>query len=139
MGKSAKRLAPRHVWTVFGAISLALGVIGIVVPLLPTTPFLILAAYFFSRGSRRLHGWLVNHNYFGPPIRNWREHRAVSFRAKLSALSAIVLIFLSSLFLGVPGWALAAQGGVLACVAVFLITRPSPPESRSRAHRSAEP
>ncbi len=70
------RLTRRHIWTTLGVAALALGIVGVVVPLLPTTPFLILAAYLFSRGSGRLHAWLVDHPTFGPPIRHWREHRA---------------------------------------------------------------
>lgn len=129
MGGRARRYLPRQLWTVLGAISLGLGVVGIALPLLPTTPFLILAAYCFSRGSRKLQMWLLNHAYFGPPIRNWREHRAISAGAKRSALLAIVLVFLLSLLLGAPGWVLAAQAVILVSVAVFLVTRPSPPES----------
>lgn len=137
MPESAQRAARRHLWTTFGAIALALGAIGVLVPLLPTTPFLILAAYFFSRGSQRLHDWLIDHRVFGPPIRNWREHRAISTKAKLSALIAIVLIFALSVVLEAPGWALALQGVILIGVAVFLLTRPSPPGSmaQERAER----
>ncbi len=122
------RLTRRHVWTALGAVALALGIVGVVVPLLPTTPFLILAAYLFSRGSGRLHAWLVDHPTFGPPIRHWREHRAVSRRAKVSASIAIVLIFAFSVVLALPAWALALQAIVLGGVAGFLITRPTPPK-----------
>ena len=118
---------PRRLWAVVGGISLAIGVVGIVIPLLPTTPFLILAAYCFSRGSRRLHDWLLGHPVFGPPVRDWREHRAVSRRAKFSAMIAIALIFALSVFLEAPGWALALQGVILVSVAVYLLTRPAPP------------
>ena len=112
-----------------GGIAFGIGVVGVVVPLLPTTPFLILAAYCFSRGSRRLHAWLIDHRTFGPPIRDWREHRAISRKAKFSAMVAVVLIFSLSIFLQAPLWALALQGIVLAGVAVFLLTRPTPPKS----------
>ena len=127
MPESTQRFARRHLWTILGTVALGLGIVGILVPLLPTTPFLILAAYLFSRGSQRLHTWLVNHRVLGPPIRNWRQHGAVSTRAKLSALVAILLIFLLSVAMEVPGWALAAQGAILVGVAVFLLTRPTPP------------
>lgn len=121
--------AARRLWVAVGGIALGIGVVGVVVPLLPTTPFLILAAYCFSRGSRRLHAWLIGHRTFGPPIRDWREHRAISRKAKFSAMVAIVLIFSLSIVLQAPLWALALQGIVLAGVAVFLLTRPTPPKS----------
>lgn len=127
MPESMPGLSRRHIWTMLGAVSLSLGVVGIVVPLLPTTPFLILAAYCFSRGSRRLHAWLVNHRTLGPPVRDWREHRAISRRAKLSAMIAIALIFAVSVFLEAPVWMIALQGIILGGVAVFLLTRPAPP------------
>ena len=137
MPNPAHRCARRHLWTMLGAVALALGVIGILVPLLPTTPFLILAAYFFSRGSQRLHDWLTGHRLFGPPVRDWREHGAISTKAKLSALIAIVVIFALSVVLEAPRWALALQGVILIGVAVFLLTRPSPPGSmaQERAER----
>ena len=120
-------VASRRLWVIAGGTALGIGVVGIVVPLLPTTPFLILAAYCFSRGSRRLHDWLLNHRTLGPPIRDWREHRSVSGQAKFSAMIAIALIFALSVVLDAPGWALALQGVVLGAVAVFLLTRPAPP------------
>ena len=120
-------VASRRLWVIAGGTALGIGVVGIVVPLLPTTPFLILAAYCFSRGSRRLHDWLLNHRTLGPPIRDWREHRSVSGQAKFSAMIAIALIFALSVVLDAPGWALALQGVILGGVALFLLTRPAPP------------
>ena len=121
--------ASRRLWVAVGGIALGVGIVGILVPLLPTTPFLILAAYCFSRGSGRLHSWLVNHRTFGPPVRDWRRHRAVSRKSKLAAMIAIALIFALSVFLEAPAWAIALQGIILGGVVVFLLTRPTPPES----------
>ncbi len=135
MPESARHFVRRRLWTMLGAVALGLGVVGILVPLLPTTPFLILAAYLFSRGSRRLHAWLVNHRLLGPPIRNWRRHRAVSTRAKLSALIAMLLIFVFSYAVAVPRWALAIQGVILAGVAIFLVSRPTPPSATGGEER----
>lgn len=69
-----------------GWMALVLGVIGIAVPLLPTTPFLLLAAACFLRSSARLHAWLMGHRWLGPYLRNYRDHRAMSRRAKITAL-----------------------------------------------------
>ncbi len=111
-----------------GWLSLGLGIIGIPLPLLPTTPFLLLAAFCFARGSERWHQWLITHPSFGPPILNWQEHRAISRGAKrVGTLSMGGLLLLSGL-LGVPPWALAAQAAVLVAVGIFLWSHAEPPE-----------
>ena len=124
---AAWQFARRHFWMALGWASLVLGALGVLLPLLPTTPFLILAAYAFSRGSERLHAWLLNHRVFGPPIENWRRHRAISTGARRTALAAMALILAISVVADVPAWALAVQAVILTGVAIFLLTRPLPP------------
>lgn len=114
----------KPIYFALGWLALALGLVGIPVPGLPTTPFLLLAAFFFSRSSRRIHDWLTSHALFGPPIRDWAERGAISRRAKVTALLAMAAVFALSLTLGLPGWALAAQALSLAAVALFILTRP---------------
>ncbi len=118
----------RIVWLLAGLLCLGAGVLGVFLPLLPTTPFLLLAAFCFARGSARLHDWLVTHPKLGPPITQWREHGAISVQAKILAGVALAVTFAISLMLDIPGWALAAQAVVLAVVALFLFTRPAPPQ-----------
>lgn len=77
---------------VTGVVAVALGTVGIFVPLLPTTPFLLLAAACFIRSSPRLYRWLITHRWFGSYIKNYREHRALPLRVKIPAL---VLLWLS--------------------------------------------
>lgn len=72
-------------YVVLGLLSLGLGAIGAFVPLLPTVPFLILAAFFFARGSGRLDGWIRSHRHFGPPIEAWRNERRISRKGKRAA------------------------------------------------------
>ena len=72
-----------------GIISVGLAAIGVFVPLLPTTPFLLLAAACFIRSSDRLYHWLVTHRWFGPHIRNYREHKAVSVKVKVPTLGLL--------------------------------------------------
>jgi hypothetical protein len=72
-----------------GLLSLALAIVGIFVPLLPTTPFLLLAAACFMRSSQRLYTWLITNRWLGPYIRNYREHRAITLRAKLVTLALL--------------------------------------------------
>jgi uncharacterized membrane protein YbaN (DUF454 family) len=72
----------RPLYLLAGVLALLLGVVGIFVPLLPTTPFVLLAAWCFARGSTRCEAWLLQHRLFGPIVRDWRERRAVPLRAK---------------------------------------------------------
>lgn len=72
----------RLLWVAVGAAALVTGIIGIVVPLLPTTPFVLLAAFCFARGSTRCEAWLLAHPRFGPMVRNWRERHVIPLRAK---------------------------------------------------------
>jgi uncharacterized membrane protein YbaN (DUF454 family) len=72
----------RGLWLAAGVGALVLGAIGIVLPLLPTVPFVLLAAFCFSRGSRRWERWMLEHPKLGPIVRDWREHHAVPLRAK---------------------------------------------------------
>ena len=90
----------RWIWLLCGAMSLSTGVIGMVLPVLPTTPFVLLAAYCFSRGSARYEQWLLTHPRFGPMVRDWRANRAVPLRAKQFAT---VMMILSS---GITWWTL---------------------------------
>ena len=110
-------------WIAAGLVSLVLAVLGAVLPLLPTTPFVLLAAYCFSRSSPRLHGWLVNHRVAGPMIRNWRDHRAISLRAKILASGMCALSVLMSFMLDVAHWVVMVQAVALAGVLVFLWSR----------------
>ena len=79
----------RLILIVLGAIALALGILGVFLPLLPTTPLLLLAAALWMRSSERLYKRLLNHRYLGTYIRNFREHRAIPLRAKIYALTLL--------------------------------------------------
>ena len=81
----------RWFWLGAGWLSLALGAIGVILPVLPTVPFVILAAFCFARGSPRLERWLVDHPVFGRHIRAWRERGAISRRGKRAALAAFAV------------------------------------------------
>ncbi|MCL7971085.1 MAG: YbaN family protein [marine benthic group bacterium] len=81
-----RRYFPRWFLVVVGIVSVSLATLGIVVPLLPTTPFLLLAAACFVRSSDRLHRWLMEHRVYGPIIRGYREHRALPTSSKVTIL-----------------------------------------------------
>ena len=112
-------------WRIAGLVSLALGVIGIFLPLLPTTPLLLLAAYCFGRGSERLLRWLLEHPHLGPPIRDWRENRTISRKARILAGLAMVVVIAVSIVTDVPRWVLISQVVVLTLASLFIFTRPS--------------
>ena len=111
-----------------GCLSLALGALGIFVPLLPTTPFLLLAAFAFANSSDRLHQWLLDHNLFGPLIDNWRQHRAISRRAKIVSILSMIAIIAISVLLAVPTYVIVIQALVLSVTATFVLSRPLPPQ-----------
>ena len=84
---------------VAGIISLGLGILGVVLPLLPTTPFMLLAAYCFAKSNDRLHHWLVYQSRFGLAIQNWENHRGMQAEHKRKAILLTVLSFVISLLL----------------------------------------
>ncbi len=114
----------RFFWILLGLISLGLGLVGVVVPLLPTTVFMIFAAYAFSRGSPRLQAWIETHPRFGPPVRRWQREGAIAPGHKRAAVLAMAAGFGLSLALRLPAWALAVQALCLAGAAAFVLTRP---------------
>lgn len=115
----------RTFWFTVGVFSIALGGLGVFLPLLPTVPFLLLSAYGFARSSERLHSWLLAHPFFGHHIAAWRDRGAIGPRAKRIATVSILAAFGISAALGLNPWVLAAQGIALAAVGVFIWTRPS--------------
>ncbi len=117
----------RYLWFFIGLVALALGAIGAVLPLLPTTPFVLVAAYAFARSSDRLHTWLLGHRVFGPLIDNWHRYGAISRGAKTAGIASIVAVFGTSLALGASQITLTVQGIVLSLSALFILTRPEPP------------
>ena len=119
----------RHLWLLAGLAFLAIGAIGIVLPLLPTTPFLLVAAYCFTQSSPRMHRWLHGHPTFGPLISNWHQYGSIDRRSKRIAIIVILLTPVMTVAIGVPWWALAAQILILGAAATFVLTRPNPPTS----------
>jgi uncharacterized membrane protein YbaN (DUF454 family) len=87
-----KSLLQRRTYLAFGFVALSLGVIGIPMPVLPTTPFLLLAAWCFARSSERWHQWLLANETFGPVISRWEERRCISLRTKMIAISSMVVL-----------------------------------------------
>lgn len=108
-----------------GWASTGLAVVGIALPLLPTVPFLLLAAFCFARSSDRLHDWLITHPRLGPPIADWRAHGAIRPRMKRAALLTIIASVALAAGLGSPAWVLAIQIAALSATSAFILTRPN--------------
>ena len=89
---------------IVGSVSLVLGIVGIFVPMLPTTPFLLLSAAAWVKASPGLYAWLINHRIFGEYIRNYREHRAIPLRAKIISVSLVWLTIGYCIFAVVDEW-----------------------------------
>lgn len=115
----------RVLWMGAGALALAVGVVGIFLPLLPTTPLVLLAAWCFSRGSARWERWLLAHPRFGPMVRDWRANRAVPRRAKQLAIGMMAISSAGAAWAlpGRVGWIPAA---CCAAVAIWMWRLPEP-------------
>ena len=117
----------RLFWLVFGGVFFALAVVGILLPLVPTTPFLLLACYGFARSSDRLHHWLVTHPRFGPLIRHWRDHGAIRPRVKIGAVLVMLAALLLSVLIGLSWHLIGVQALCMGAAACFILTRPHGP------------
>lgn len=122
----------RALWWLLAYASLGVGIVGIFVPGLPTTVFVLISAYAAARGSERLHRWLLAHPRFGPAIVDWQAHGAVSRRAKWMATltmlaCAAVLLLVMARFPAHRWWMTALPIACMAIVAAWLWRRPEPP------------
>lgn len=109
-----------------GTVFFVIGLVGVVMPVLPTTPFMLLAAGCYARASARFYNWLMNHPAFGPTLVEWRRHRAIPYRTKLWAIALMSLTLASSIvFFVEPLWAKAALALLGVGLAVWLYRVPS--------------
>lgn len=113
----------RPLYLTGGVVSTALGVIGIFLPILPTVPFLILAAFCFARSDPALEARIMNHPVYGPPIRTWREKGAVSRRGKLAATVAFSASIVFGYFTLPAPWVFLPPVIAVVCLS-WLWTRP---------------
>ena len=117
----------RPVYFVLGVLMVALGIIGIFVPLMPTTSFLILAAWCFARSSKRAEAWLLEHRYLGPAIVAWRQNGAIARRHKGMAVTGMTAGFLIFFVAAHPGlWLALGVGAAMLACALFVLSRPEP-------------
>lgn len=128
---SAKRIVTvkainKKLWVVVGWCFFALGFVGVFLPVLPTTPFMILALWAFTKGSEKWRNYLLNHPRFGRPLQDWERYRLIPRKAKAMAVGMMLLSAAYLIgFAEVPFWALMAALGLMLVGASYVLTRPS--------------
>jgi len=120
----------KPVYFSLGWLFFSLGVVGVFLPVLPTTPFMILALWFFSKSSERFHHWLYNHRLFGPSVKLWDDYRVIPLPAKIVAVS-FMMISMSVLvvFSTLENWIKVMTAVFMLYAAIYILGKPSrPPE-----------
>jgi uncharacterized membrane protein YbaN (DUF454 family) len=128
-GRSTMDRIRGYIYVVLGTIALAVGALGLLLPVLPTTPFVILAAACYYRGSERLHAWILNSRWFGEPIRNFQAGRGLTRNMKTRAVSLMwATIIVSAVFFVNSLVVRAVVFGVAICVTIYLFRLPTTEE-----------
>ena len=115
----------RILYLIIGCLSLASGIIGIFLPLVPTTSFLLLSAFCFARSSDTFYKWLVTHPRLGAPIQDWKKYGCINKKSKILAILMIIFSIVISIVLDVPKTMLIIQILILSAVSTFILTRPT--------------
>jgi uncharacterized membrane protein YbaN (DUF454 family) len=113
----------RWIYLLLGWVFFGLGVAGIFLPVLPATPFMLLAVGSWSRSSPRLEKWLLAHRVFGASLRQWKAHRVIPLRAKLIAWGSMLASLVWMLFVSHPAWWVIAAGAALMAYGAWFIAR----------------
>jgi len=116
----------KPLYFLLGWLFFALGAVGVVIPVLPTTPFMLLALWAFSKSSDKFHAWLYSHSFFGPPLQQWQEHQVIPLVAKVMAITMMLGSFTYLAFFStVPVSILIIIALVMLGGALFILTKPS--------------
>jgi uncharacterized protein len=110
---------------ILGWFFFTLGVIGVFLPLLPTTPFMLLALWAFSKSSQRFHNWLYHHKYFGPFIQKWDKHRIIPLKAKITAFLMITASFSFLIYRRINIYLIITSAIIMGYAIYFISTKPS--------------
>ena len=111
-----------NVVRLMGLVFLGVAVIGVFLPLLPTTPFVLLATACFARSSEKWHRWILRNETFGPMIRNWEQHRCISCRVKLIAITSMLGVGGFSVFIAVQSLQVQIIGGAFITLGLFTVS-----------------
>ena len=120
-----KSATMRYIWLTLGFITLGFAILGVILPLLPTVPFLLIAAFFFAKSSKKIHNWLLTHHLFGSLIDDWHKHGAIAKKAKYMATVSVVLVIAVSLIIALEPLILGIQVILLSLVMLFIWSRPN--------------
>lgn len=118
-------LVTRFIALLLALFFLALAIVGIVLPGLPTVPFLLLAAWFSAKGSQRLHRWLYAHPVFGRLLSDWETHKAISRKSKVLAVLMLSLSW-GLMYPHLNAWGMAGISLLFICIAAFIVSRREP-------------
>lgn len=118
----------RRLWFGLGVLCLGLALAGVVLPVMPGVVFALIAAWAFARSSPRLEARLLDDPRFGPAIRDWRTHGAISRRGKVMAVLGMLAGLGVTALVGAPPAAVIAVAAIVAASALYILTRPAPPE-----------
>ena len=121
LARETKNPLKKVLWISLGILFVGLGAIGVVIPGLPTTPFLILAAACFIRSSQRLYDWLIQNKTFGPYLKDYREGKGIPKKAKILAVSMIIIFVSYSVFFAIDNLTLKITVGVLGLIGLFYV------------------
>jgi len=119
-------MCKRALFIGLGWLFFALGVVGVFLPVMPTTVFMIMALWAFANGSKRLHTWLYTHHKFGPSLQQWDHHRVIPVHAKIAAIGGMIIsLSYVVLFSGAPPLAVTATVAVMTFGAAYVLSKPS--------------
>jgi uncharacterized membrane protein YbaN (DUF454 family) len=121
-----RAVAQRAVFLLIGIAAILLAIAGLLLPLVPATPFVLLAAWAFSHSSPTMHRWILNLPFFGPALREWETRGAIRLRVKLFATAVLIGMSVYPMgFLDFAIWIKAIAGGLVVAALIFIWTRPS--------------
>jgi len=121
----------RYVYVAIGLLFVGLGALGVVLPVVPTTPFLLISLWAFARSSQRLEAWLLAHRLFGPRLVEWKKHRVIPWSVKLTAWGSMIASLTLMIVTGRSPIAIVGAASVMAIGATYVASKPSkpPPDS----------
>lgn len=116
----------KPLYLLLGWVFFALGATGILIPGLPTVPFMLVALWAFSKSSKRFHDWLYSHPLFGPPLQQWQDHRVIPMKAKVLAVATMIVSLSYMIFVAdVSAWITAVTAVVMVSAGAYILSQPS--------------